>query len=119
MLSWRIWRDGLYFAVAEIDHWAPSDVVEALRQELSRNGANAELELYPGVEHGFAFPSRDAYDRNAAERHWERLHPLFRRTLSSSAFCNSVWDRHPSFDQPAAAEAFRRREERFGAESRE
>ena len=81
-IATRTAKAELYFAVAETDHWAPPEVVNALRQELSGNGANAELELYPGVEHGFAFPSRDAYDRDAAERHWERLFALFRRTLS-------------------------------------
>jgi carboxymethylenebutenolidase len=39
------------------------------------------VELYPGVEHGFAFPQRAAYDRDAAERHWERLLALFARNL--------------------------------------
>ena len=35
------------------------------------------MEVYPGVEHGFAFPQRAAYDKAAAERHWERLFALF------------------------------------------
>lgn len=81
-IATRTAKAELYFALAEIDHWAPPEMVEALRKELSSNGANAELELYSGVEHGFAFPSRGAYDRDAAERHWERLFALFRRTLS-------------------------------------
>jgi carboxymethylenebutenolidase len=69
----------LYFACAETDHWAPREMVEALAEHMA--GANAEVELYPGVEHGFAFPQRPAYDRDAAERHWERLFALFRRRL--------------------------------------
>ncbi len=71
----------LYFAVAEVDHWAPPDTVEALRAEVRSNGCRAEVEFFPGVEHGFAFPSRDAYSRAASERHWERLFALFRRGL--------------------------------------
>ena len=44
---------------------------------------NAEVEIYPGTHHGFAFPKRPVYDRDAAERHWERLLALYRRNLSS------------------------------------
>lgn len=72
----------LYFACAEIDRWAPLEMVEELGQSLeSDTDVRAEVELYPGVEHGFAFPQRGAYDKTAAERHWERLNALFRRNL--------------------------------------
>jgi len=72
----------LYFACAQIDHWAPPETVEALARALADVGVDAEVELYPGVEHGFAFPARAAYDKAAAERHWERLFALFGRRLS-------------------------------------
>jgi carboxymethylenebutenolidase len=71
----------LYFACAETDHWAPLEMLPPLRQALTDAGATAEVELYPGVEHGFAFPQRPVYNRDAAERHWERLFALFGRRL--------------------------------------
>jgi carboxymethylenebutenolidase len=71
----------LYFACAETDHWMPLDQVEPLRQALQAAGANAEVEIYPKTEHGFAFPARPVYDKQAAERHWERLFALFGRNL--------------------------------------
>jgi carboxymethylenebutenolidase len=71
----------LYFACAEIDRWAPLETVEALDVALKSAEVEAEVELYPGVQHGFAFPQRAAYDKPAAERHWERLNALFRRRL--------------------------------------
>jgi len=72
----------LYFACAEIDRWAPLEMVEELTQSLESDPqVRAEVELYPKVEHGFAFPQRAAYDKTAAERHWERLNALFRRNL--------------------------------------
>ncbi|MEO8926920.1 MAG: dienelactone hydrolase family protein [Caulobacteraceae bacterium] len=71
----------LYFACAEKDHWAPLEMVAALTRALADSGANGEVEVYPGVEHGFAFPGRAAYDKPAAERHWERLFALFQRRL--------------------------------------
>ncbi|MBV9562395.1 MAG: dienelactone hydrolase family protein, partial [Bradyrhizobium sp.] len=46
-------------------------------------GSRNEVEIYPGTHHGFAFPKRPVYDRDAAERHWERLLALYRRNLSS------------------------------------
>lgn len=69
----------LYFACAETDRWAPPETVDALRRAVE--GFDAEVELYPGVEHGFAFPQRAAYDKAAAERHWEKLSEIFRRKL--------------------------------------
>ena len=71
----------LYFACAEHDTYAPLEMVEALDASLKGANANAEVELYPGVHHGFAFPQRAVYDKPAAERHWERLFALFRRNL--------------------------------------
>ena len=71
----------VYFACAEIDAYAPLEMVEALAQSVTANGVNGEVELYAGVHHGFAFPQRPAYDKTAAERHWERLLALFKRTL--------------------------------------
>lgn len=72
----------LYFACAEHDTYAPLEMVQALDAALKARGARAEVELYPGVHHGFAFPQRGAvYDKPAAERHWERLFALFRRNL--------------------------------------
>ncbi len=68
-----------YFACAETDHWIPPEMIEQLRHELK--GANGEVEMYPGVEHGFAFPQRKAYDKTAAEQHWQRVLSLFRRRL--------------------------------------
>ena len=48
-----------------------------LREDLG--GANGEVEVYPGVHHGFAFPQRQAYNKAAAEQHWERVLSLFGR----------------------------------------
>lgn len=71
----------LYFACAEHDAYAPLEMVEALDQSIKARKLNAEVELYPGVHHGFAFPQRPVYDKAAAERHWERLFALFQRNL--------------------------------------
>jgi carboxymethylenebutenolidase len=71
----------LYFGCAETDIYAPKEIIEKL--QASMKGANAEVEVYPGTHHGFAFPKRPVYHRDAAERHWERLLALYRRNLSA------------------------------------
>ena len=74
-----------YFACAEIDKWAPPADVQKLQAALKAAGTPHRLEWYPAVEHGFVFPQRAAYNRQAAERHWERLFALFDRTLRRPA----------------------------------
>ena len=74
-------RGELYIACAEHDELAPLPMVEELRRLFERSGAAGEIELYPGVHHGFAFPQRWCFDKPAAERHWERLIALYRRRL--------------------------------------
>jgi carboxymethylenebutenolidase len=71
----------LYIACAEIDELAPLAMVVELRTLFEQAGSPGELEIYPGVHHGFAFPQRKVYDKAAAERHWERLIGFYRRRL--------------------------------------
>jgi carboxymethylenebutenolidase len=71
-----------YFACAETDVWAPPADIDTLQRALVSAATPHRIEWYPGVEHGFVFPLRaGAYNRAAAERHWERLFSLFARTL--------------------------------------
>jgi carboxymethylenebutenolidase len=74
-------RGELYIGCAEHDDLAPLPMVEELRSLFHRAGTLGEIELYPGVHHGFAFPQRQVFDKPAAERHWERLIALYRRRL--------------------------------------
>src|SRR5476651_788590 len=71
----------LWFGCAETDVYARQEIIDKIAAAMK--GANAEVEVYPGTHHGFAFPKRPVYHRDAAERHWERLLALYRRNLSS------------------------------------
>ena len=71
----------MHIACAEHDELAPLPMVDELRGLFERSGNPGELEMYPTVHHGFAFPQRWCYDKPAAERHWERLIALYRRRL--------------------------------------
>jgi carboxymethylenebutenolidase len=82
-LAGRKTKAELYFGCAETDIYAPTEIVDRVRQSMQADGAHAEVEIYPGTHHGFAFPKRPVYDRDAAERHWERLLALYRRQLQS------------------------------------
>jgi len=73
-----------YHGCAEIDKWCPPGDVEQMRAALAQAKGPGRLEMYMGVEHGFTFPLRAGiYNREAAERHWERMFSLFRRSLMS------------------------------------
>src|SRR6202795_622231 len=71
----------LYFGCAETDIYAPIEIIEKVKAAMK--DAHAEVEMYPGTHHGFAFPKRPVYHRDAAERHWERLLALYRRNLTT------------------------------------
>lgn len=71
----------VYIGCAEHDDLAPPAMVAELRTLFDASGVRGELEVHPGVHHGFAFPQRWCYDKPAAERHWERLISLYRRVL--------------------------------------
>jgi len=71
----------LYISCAEHDELAPPEMVKELKNLFDASGAKGELEMQPGVHHGFAFPERWCYDLPATERHWERLIALYRRNL--------------------------------------
>jgi len=72
----------IYFGCAERDHFVPEGMIDALKKQLAAdNVRNAEVEIYPDADHGFAFPLRAVYNKAAAEKHWERLLSLYRRKL--------------------------------------
>jgi carboxymethylenebutenolidase len=75
-------RAELYFGCAETDIYAPQEIIDQITASMKGAKAEVEVEVYPGTHHGFAFPKRPVYHRDAAERHWERLLALYRRNLS-------------------------------------
>jgi carboxymethylenebutenolidase len=72
----------IYVGVSEIDPWLAPDETDRLKAAFEAAGTNATVEIYPGVQHGFAVPGLPIYDRDASERHWERTLDLFARNLA-------------------------------------
>ena len=71
----------LYFAWVDGDPTAPPSDLATMEAALHAAGVRHRIELYAGVQHGFAPPGGARYDRAASERHWERIFALFRRNL--------------------------------------
>jgi len=74
-------RGEIYVAVAEVDEYAPPEMVAEFKSALAASQCAGRVEWYPGTEHGFTFRERPQYDKASSERHWERLHDLFGRLL--------------------------------------
>jgi carboxymethylenebutenolidase len=66
------------------DEFVPVDAAKGLEQELRDAGVDAKFELYPGAGHAF-FNDTDrlgTYDRDAADRSWQRTVAFFKENLS-------------------------------------
>jgi carboxymethylenebutenolidase len=78
-------RGELYFAFAEIDRTATPELIDRFRDAMRSNGVAGVVERLPGTAHGFAMADLPVFDRDAAERHFERTLDLWRRNLSERA----------------------------------
>jgi carboxymethylenebutenolidase len=74
-------RGRVYVGIAENDRNFAPEQRERLRGALEAGQVRFELEVYPGVSHGFAVTDTPVYDRAAAERHWERVLRLLAEAL--------------------------------------
>jgi carboxymethylenebutenolidase len=77
-------RGELYFAIADQDGSATPEQMTRLHAAPEAAGVPHEIERYPGALHGFAMPDFPVYDRDAAERQWDRVLALFGRTLAAA-----------------------------------
>ena len=51
-------------------------------EELKKAGVPVEIRLYPGTQHGFHNDSTPRYNKEAAERSWDRTVAFFKKTLA-------------------------------------
>ena len=73
-------KGDLYLAFAETDIWVPTKVIKNIKKAFS-NLKKCKIEIFPATDHGFAFPERSTYVREAAEKHWNKLLKLFKKNL--------------------------------------
>ena len=73
-----------YFGWAHDDPVAPASHAKTVEAALAARGLRYRLEWHAGAQHGFTFPERFCYHKQAAECVWSRLFDLFRRTLDAA-----------------------------------
>jgi carboxymethylenebutenolidase len=76
-------RGRYLFAIAENDDQRQPAAKEVLRAAFARAHLPAEIEVYPGTQHGWCPPDSQVYNRAQAERAWGRLLALFATALTS------------------------------------
>lgn len=70
-----------YTVFAELDQHAPAAHAAPMREAFAARGRDAEVEVLPGVDHGFGFPERATYHEASAEHVWRRILALFAAAL--------------------------------------
>jgi carboxymethylenebutenolidase len=80
----RQMRARVYVGAAGIDPTFPDEQRQKLRGALDEAGVTYTIETYENAKHGFAVNGHLVYDREASERHWERLLRLLEDTLQSA-----------------------------------
>lgn len=73
----------IYFGFAEHDHSAPPEIVEQVRGQLKQCAVKSLVEVHPGTHHGYAFPGRIVYHKEASELSWKRIFEMFQRQIKS------------------------------------
>ena len=73
-------KGDLYLAFAETDMWVPEKVLKKIKIAFSKL-KKCKIEIFPSTNHGFAFPERNTYVKEAAEIHWKKLIYLFDKNL--------------------------------------
>ncbi|MFM9970916.1 MAG: dienelactone hydrolase family protein [Burkholderiales bacterium] len=71
----------MYFGHAELDKYAPADVVRRVNEALAGESLRAMSVVHRGAQHGYAIPDRDVYDQGAAEYDWEKIRAMLQRQL--------------------------------------
>src|ERR1019366_7244872 len=71
----------LYFAHAVEDQSATPAQIAKLEDTLKGWGSTYQSEIYEGARHGWTVPGRDVFDAKQAERHYEKLFDLLKRTI--------------------------------------
>lgn len=72
----------VYFGWPDEDPSAPFEHIAVMDKALEDAGVPHRIDFMKGALHGFAPPGGARYNREASEKHWERIHDLFRRNLT-------------------------------------
>jgi carboxymethylenebutenolidase len=77
-------RGEIYCGFAEHDETVPEATRKTINEVFAAcPNVRYRHTLHRGVEHGYALPNRDVYDKPAANRDWEIIFAMFRRVLAA------------------------------------
>jgi carboxymethylenebutenolidase len=74
-------RGEVYCGYGERDRHTPPELVAELTRRLQSAGVRSSHVVHRGADHGYALPDRDVFDKQAANRDWERIFAMFQRQL--------------------------------------
>jgi carboxymethylenebutenolidase len=74
-------RARIYVGAAGVDPTFPDEQRQRLQNALDAASVNYAIETYENAKHGFAVNGHLVYDKEASERHWDRLVRLLHETL--------------------------------------
>jgi len=74
-------RGEIYCGMGSIDQHTPPALVAQMAKLLAPCAVDYSYLVHDGVNHGYALPDRDVFDKQAANRDWERIFAMFRRRL--------------------------------------
>jgi carboxymethylenebutenolidase len=76
-------RGQIYCGYGENDRHTPPALIKQMKNLLSRKRVKSQYLVHAGAEHGYALPDRDVFNKQAANRDWERIFTMFRWQLDS------------------------------------
>jgi carboxymethylenebutenolidase len=74
----------VYIASADNDDSYPPSMALRFEDALTQAGVHYNAESYLGASHGWMVPDFPVYDHHSADRGWEAMLALFKRTLRLS-----------------------------------
>ncbi len=86
-------RSRLVLHIAENDHLCPPEARRAILQTLGRR-ARTELYVYPGVEHAFARPNGEHFDKPSALMAHQRSINALKSEIGPHFDFSALWDLH-------------------------
>jgi carboxymethylenebutenolidase len=73
-----------YFGFGELDPYTPPDYIATFRDAMDAASMTYEMETFTGVDHGYSFVERAAYNQSAAEQSWSKVFALFDKRVRSA-----------------------------------
>jgi carboxymethylenebutenolidase len=72
----------LYYGFGADDPYTPPDYIKTFTTALDAAQLKYEMDVFAGVDHGYCFVERAAYNQHASEQSWEKVFAMFKRTLA-------------------------------------